>query len=574
MQEHSARPVTGGLRPNVLTASLVVALVAVAWFVGTWSTTGARTSDFDRLAELARLGALGALLGPWTAFASATSRVALLVDALQLACTLLVVLLAHRASRSVVLATVAGLLTLASPLPEHWFARPAGAADGLAVLGTTAFFATVLDARAGRVRLAASAGAALVAVGVSGWAIVPIAAAAAVVRSRAGAAAVAASVAAVVVRVLLGMPVEDAAGRFDAAAPLALPAVRSLVALAFATPAAVFALTRPRAAAYRVLSRTEWALLAAAAASLLVGGALADPWPAVFCAQVAITLGAAAVAGRVGYAPAPSPSAAAAIAVAILAAGFVVRPPAFPADDAADIARDAATVRAAGDRFTVVDHGDAALRRRYAPAVIVRLAGRPVEPTYADAAPRTLTQPVLDATPDGLVRIDDDIRRIATLEALRAHMRFDLSAAAASGVLSSRRPMSTPGGLGVVPHLPLAAPFGPLDATVVVSGFSLTFPNVALRPGDRLAYVVAKALPIGSAARGTVVVEVPGERPLRIADDLPPAPATGALRWRLHVVALPVRAPVRARIRFEASSPSGNSTGDWVAYGEPAVVAR
>ncbi len=301
---------------------------------------------------------------------------------------------------------------------------------------------------------------------------------------------------------------------------------------------------------------------------------MADPSPALFCAQVAITLAAAAVAGRIGFDPAPSREASAAIAVGILMVGWLLRPAAFPPDDAAAIARDAALVRTAGDRFVLVDQGRAALRARYSPQALERLAGRPVDVTYADVAPRRPVEPVLEPFPAGLARIDDEIRRIATLDALRSRMRFDVLAAAGSGVLNSRRVAATPSGLGVIPQLPLLGPSGNLSAMVVLSGFTITFPQVNLRPGDRLAYAIAKALPIGNIARGAAVVDIPGRPELRVVDDLPPAPESGPLPWRLHVIALPVTAPVRASIRFEASSPSGNSTGDWVAFGEPAVVAR
>ncbi len=140
MTERSARPATGGFRPNVLTASLAVALVAALWFVGTWSTTGARDADLDRIATLAGFGSLHALLDPWTAFAASSARLTTFIGVLQWCTTMLVTALAYRAARSGVLAALAGLLTLASPFPEHWFARPDGGADAVAVLGIVVFF--------------------------------------------------------------------------------------------------------------------------------------------------------------------------------------------------------------------------------------------------------------------------------------------------------------------------------------------------------------------------------------------------------------------------------------------------
>jgi len=575
MTERSARAPTGGPRSKLLIASLTVALVAAVWFAGTWTTTGTRDADLDRIAALAAFGALHAVLDPWTAFAASSARLTAFIAVLQWCTTMLVTALAYRAARSALLAAVAGLLTIASPFPEHWFGRPAGGADAVAVLSIVVVFGALADRRyAARARAVTAACAAFLAGALVGWAFVPVALAAAADRSRAAIAAAAGALIAVALRAALGVPGADVAGRFDADAPFALPAVRALVAVAFATPAAVFVLARSRGARSRALAPRESALLAAAAAAILMAGVLADPSPALFCAQIGVTLAAAEAAGRLGFDPVPNVRAIVPVGLAILVAGLLLRPPAFPPDDAAALARDGALVRAAGDRFVLVDGGRAAVRARYSPRFLARLAGRPVDVTYADAAPRRAGVPVLEASSDGLARIDDEIRRIATLDALRSRMRFDVLAAADRGVLNSRQRMPTPSGLGVVAQLPVAAPSGKLNATIVVSGFSITFPHVAVRPGDRLAYVIAKALPLGGVARGTVVVDVPGRPELRVADDLPPAPESGSLSWRLHVVALPVTAPASATIRFEASSPSGNGTGDWVAFGEPAVVAR
>ena len=575
------KPVSGRLAAdrlglNFTTVVVVVGSAAAAWLAGVSAPTTEREADLERFAEIARTGPLASLLTWWSAFSAEPWHVGVLVGAAQIGCCLGVAYFAWRYARSTAVALIAGLVTVASPFPRHWVTLPSGLVDTIASAAMLVVLTAVLDLRtARRTRIAVISAAAFVGVLVSGWAALPLVVIAVVLRDAMALPLAIAILAALGGRLTLGIPADAIAGHWSTYSPHAVGALRALVATVVVTPVLVFAITHRRFEISLLRERTKWAVLAASGALFLTCGFLVSDWASLFSGQLAVTLVAIAVARRdASTQDALVRITLGAAAAAAIVAGFAVRLQPLPADDLALRTRERALVRSVGPSFVVVDHGDATIRVRYGPSHLAFLAGRPVDVRYGERPPLHSNVPVLDANADGLLRIDDVLRRIALLEHARRNVRFDIMASSTTGVLSSRVPQSTPNGLGVIPRIAEAGPNGLIDSIVTLSGFSDTFENVRAYPGDRLVYLVAKALDVGNEARGTAVIEIPGRPALIINDDLPPARPHGSLAWQYRDVPLPVREPTSLRIRFTASSPSGANFGDWVAFAGPAVVRQ
>jgi len=564
------------------TAALVAILaLAAVWWAGAWSTTGERVEQYARLQALAGApGVLGALADRWDAFVSDPGRLELTVLLLYLACLAAALAAAWLAGRSAVLAAGAGLVLVASPFPGSWIDRPLGAVQGLAVLGGIVLVAAAL--RGGPRAEAISAGAGGLAVLAAGWpllALVPLAFAAGAPRTAPR--LLAAALVALAVRAAIGVPPADLAGSWDPSARHAVDALRTIVFLLAALPAVAYAATRPalaprlRAAAER-LGRRRVAAGAAAVVLALAAGLLghAAGGAALFLAETTVVLIAVDLLAAGASLPVLRTAGAVGGAVVLLGAAHRLAGP--PADDAARVARDRATLRAAAPAgsIVVVEDPSGPFARWYAPAVVDYLAGRGLDVTYRPDVPERLDRPVLMVTDGGLNRVDRTAAALRELDAARKDLSVDLQAQAAAGRINDPRPVGTPSGHGVIPAFPLAAVGPPIAAITVISGYTYTFERIPVAPGSRLVYADAKVFSVGGDARATVRIEVPGRPAVVVQDDLPPGPVAGPRAWRFRSVPIPAVRPAVARIVFAASSPGGNSTGNWVAFAQPAVVRR
>ncbi|HEX3551348.1 MAG TPA: hypothetical protein VHT53_13270 [Candidatus Elarobacter sp.] len=557
---------------------VAILVLAAIWWSGAWSTTGQRVEEYAQLRQLAGAhDVLGSLAGWWSAFASDPVRLEAVGLTAQVACIAAAIAAAWVIGGSLTLAGAAGIVLLTSPFPAAWLGRPLGPADALTVLAGIVLVATAIrdDERFWPLEVAAAG----VAVLVAGWpfaAVLPLALA---VRGRRAAAPVAAAVVALAARAALGVRPADLAGPWDPAAPHAVDTLRALLAILVVVPAAAYLATRPGAGARLAGARDALgrpgsaaagaAVVLALAAGLLAGGAHGA---ALFVAEVAVVLIAVAVLASAGSAPAFR--VASALAGAVVLIGAVHRAGGPPPDDAARVARDKTIVRgaAAAPSFVLVEDPYAPYAANYAPAVLAYYAGRAVHPVYAAAVPERIDGPVLFATPDGLNRIDGTVRALRELDAARRLPIFDLQAHAAAGRIAGAQPDAGPGGHSVMPSYQLGAVGGDITAITVVSGYAYTFDRVPVMPGSRLVYAEAKVFSVGGDARATVRVEVPGQPAIVAQDDLPPGPVAGPRAWRFRAVPIPVARPAFARVTFETSSPSGDATGNWVGFAQPAIV--
>lgn len=558
------------LRGQLGAVAVCLVLAALVWFAAVGTTTAVRVDDLVRMIELGRPHSVLSFVERWWLGNSGAVWVSPAIAALQICCIVLTAGFAWALTRSLALAAAVGILALVSPFPERWFGTPSGLADGVTVTALLVVFGTLLlTGGDSRLRNAAAFAAVLV----SGWAFAPLIAIAIVLRNSAALWLLVAGVAALVVRAGTGYPLWALGGHATLAGPYVVVALRASVVCAAAIPAIIYAATGPAAKWIRRGTRPQRALVLAAVVLVLTAGFLASAPAACFSAEAAIVLvGSSVAARRAGVASVRNAWLAASAALFVLSCIARVQP--APVDESPSVADDRATLRtiASAPSIVLVDRGDPISRARYSKDVLAFLAGRPVDVHYQPQPPFVVAQPVLEAGPRGLQRIDESLRSVLAFEGSRTHVVDDIGARSQDGRINDRSPQGTPSGLGVVPSMTLPGPHGAIGSIVVLSRFTYTFERVRVRPGQRLVYLVAKALPTGSAAEATVTIDIPGRSPLTVQDEVAPAPAWGSLRWEYRSVVLPVKVPSFVTIRFAASSPSGRNIGDWVAYGAPAIV--
>ncbi|MDB5092015.1 MAG: hypothetical protein JWO85_116 [Candidatus Eremiobacteraeota bacterium] len=559
------------LRGQFGAVAVCLVLAALVWFAAVGTTNAARVDDLVRMIELGRPHSVLSFVERWWLGTSDAGWVSLAIAALQICCIVLCAGFAWALTRSVALGAAVGALALVSPFPEQWLGTPSGLADGVTVTALLVVFGTLLLGGDSRLRNAAAFAAVLV----SGWPLAPLAAVAIVLRNSAGWWLVVAGVSALGVRAALGYPLWALGGHATLFGPYVVVALRGLVLCAAAIPAIIYAVRGPAARWIRRGTRAQRALLLAALVLVLTAGFLASAPAACFCAEAGILLVAMSVAApRAGIASVRN--ACLVVSAVFVVVSVTVRMQPAAADNSPSVAQDRATLRAiaGAPAIVLVDHGDTLYRARYSKDVLAFLAGHALDVRYEKQPPSVVAGPVIEAGPSGLQRIDESLRAMLAFEGSRAHVVDDIAARSRDGRINDRTPQGTPSGLGVVPSMTLPGPHGAIGSIVVLSTFTYTFDRVRVRPGQRLVYLVAKALPTGTAAGATVTIDVPGRSPLTVQDEVAPAPPWGSLRWEYRSVVLPVAAPSFVNIRFAASSPSGRNIGDWVAYGAPAIVGE
>jgi|GEM_PF-4376757 len=550
-------------------------LVAIAWYASFTASAELRLLDFARLAQTqSNGGLLGDVARWWLWICAVPWRPDLAIGLVQAACIPVALILVIRRTGSVAVAVATAAVLLAFALPAHWLGRPLGIGPALAVLGLVVVFAGYAEGgvRARREMLIASFVAALSA----GWPIVPVAVLALSRRNRMTAEVAIAAALGVVVRVLLGVRASDSAGVWSASEPHAFLGLRLVFWAVVFTPALLFVVTRPPIA--QRLARFAGAdaspALALAAVVLGVAGTfLADGSAAVFAACAALVLVAGLIVAnrdsaliRIG---------ALAFAVVVVSAGAVNRAQHPTPDDAAWVAADQRSVRdaaAVNGSLIVVDRGDDSVARRFPPFLLTYLADRSVGVRYAAQPPPAAPGGVVEATAHGLVRIDPSLRALRALDDARRGLRYDLYAHRLDGKINSRQHEQTPSGFGVIPSFVLTGPDRQVPTITVLSGYTWTFDNVVVRPKSSLVFVAAKAFPVGKDAGGTVTVTFPGQRPIIVETDLPPADPSGVAAWRFRSIPLDPPRTTVARIVFSASSPSRSALGDWASFGMPGIV--
>jgi hypothetical protein len=559
------------------TASIIAGatLVAIAWYASFTVSAEVRLLDFARLAHAQSDGGfVGAVASWWLRVCAVPWRPDLALGLVQAACISVLMSLVIRRTGSVAVAFAAAAVLLALALPAHWLGRPLGIGPALAVLGLVVVFAGYADGgvRPRREMLVASA----VAASSAGWPIVPVAVFALLRRDRSSAEVAVAAALGLVVRVLLGVPAYDLAGIWSASEPHAFLGLRVVFWFVVLTPALLFVVTRPPVA--QRLARIAGAdalpsVVVAAVVLGLAGTFVADGSAAVFAACAALVLVAALIVAKrdAGFIR----TGAFAFAAVVLVAGTAYRAQHQPPDDTAWVAAEQRSVRdaaAVNGSLIVVDRGDAGLTRRFPPLLLSYLAGRAVSVQYATQPPATARGGVVEATAHGLLRIDPSLRALHALDDARRGLRYDLYAHRLDGTINSRHPEQTPSGLGVMPSFALTGPDRQVPTITILSGYSWTFDHVIVRPKSSLVFVVTKALPMGLAARGTVTVTFPGQRPIVAETDLPPADPSGVAAWQFRSIPLDPPRATAARIVFAATSPSAVALGDWASFGLPSIV--
>jgi hypothetical protein len=347
-----------------------------------------------------------------------------------------------------------------------------------------------------------------------------------------------------------------------------------LVACAFALPALVFIFKYPAIARVLAATRRERSVLLGGVILALAAGFLSSGSAAAFTAEIAIVLAMASIVASRPKASLP-PRALAAASAVVLVLCTIVRLQSRSVDDMTRGNRDRAllcSVLRKHPSVIIVDHENPAYRRLYSPAILTYLAGHSTNVRYSSRAPNVFSEPIFDASPEGLARIDQGLRAVAALARARRHLREDIYSESSGGQIKDTSRQATPSGRGVLLFYPAAGPSGPIGSIVVLSGSSYTFEHAIVRPGDRLSFLEAKILPMGSSARGTVTIEISDGERIVSSDDLLPAPPVGPPAWAYRSIPIPVSTRATVRIRFAATSPSGQNIGDWVAFGSPAIV--
>ena len=558
------------------TASVIAGatLVAIAWYASFTVSAEVRLLDFARLAQAQNDGGFaGAVASWWLRVCAAPWRPDLVIGLVQAACIPVMLSLVIRRTGSVAVAFAAAAVLLALALPAHWLGRPLGIGPALAVLGLVVVFAGYADGSVRRREmLVASAVAALSA----GWPIVPVAVFALLRRDRSSAEVAVAAALGVVARMLLGVPAHDLAGIWSASEPHAFLGLRVVFWFVVLTPALLFVVTRAPVA--QRLARIAGAdalpsVVLAAVVLGLAGTFVADGSAAVFAACAALVLVAALIVAQRDAAFVRT--AAFAFAAVAVVAGTLYRAQHQPTNDTAWVAAEQRSVRdaaAVNGSLIVVDRGDAGVTRRFPPLLLSYLAGRAVGVQYATQPPATARGGVVEATAHGLLRIDPSLRALHALDDARRGLRYDLYAHRLDGTINSRHPEQTPSGLGVIPSFALTGPDRQVPTITILSGYTWTFDHVIVRPKSSLVFVVTKPLPMGLAARGTVTVTFPGQRPIIAQTDLPPADPSGVAAWQFRSIPLDPPRATAARIVFAATSPSAVALGDWASFGLPSIV--
>jgi hypothetical protein len=559
------------LRSRLCAVAAFLVFAALVWYLLVGTPGGPHTDEIARMIELGRSHTAFSAFERWWLLVSGNGLWLLAAAvAVQLACVLLVYSLASSVTRSVAVPAIAGVLALVSPFPQEWVSSPSGLSDSITALAMLVMFGAVLlpigDARLRN-------GASFAAVLVSGWPIAAVAVVAAALRNVVGTWLLVAGATALAVRVAVGLPPSALVGHVGATGPYALTALRALVFCVAAAPAVVFAATRSRAKWLKKCPAPEYGSLLAALVLAIAAGFLFSAPVASFCAEMAVLLVGVRVAARSASHPMARNGLVLA-AAGVFAVSCFAWADAGRTNDSPTVAQDRGVVQGipVSDELVLVDHGDSTYSRRYSKDVLSYLAGHAVDVRFSAQPPGAITGAVLDAGPRGLQRIDPALRAVLAVEKSRERVVDDIYANSKLGQINDNSPQGTPSGLGVVPSMSVPGPRGAIGSIIVLSGFTYSFHDVAVKPGQRLVYLVAKALQAGTAARATVTIDAHGKS-MEVQDDVLPAPSWGSPDWRYRSIALPVKVPSHVTITFAASSPSGRNVGDWIAYGAPAIVA-
>ncbi len=140
------------------------------------------------------------------------------------------------------------------------------------------------------------------------------------------------------------------------------------------------------------------------------------------------------------------------------------------------------------------------------------------------------------------------------------------------GHISDSRHVSTPTGRGVL-AMPWASEQGVRDTLTVVSGFSYRYDGIDVPANATLRFDVGMIYPSQTRARALVSMRgSTGEPAVAWANALVPPDVDGKPRYVPVSLSLAQFAGKRLSVIFAADSPSGNSSGHWIAFARPRIV--
>lgn len=196
--------------------------------------------------------------------------------------------------------------------------------------------------------------------------------------------------------------------------------------------------------------------------------------------------------------------------------------------------------------------------------------------------PRQLDAAVLAAPADARVyRIGPRQHAQDITDAVRTELSFrteprslDLLTLFDRGHISDPRPVDTPTGKGVL-LFPMDVGAGPMKGMAVVTGFSYRLDQVPIKPGARLNFELAMALPAKDPVRAIVTVTGSDGKPVQVYSGLAPVhPKVGPAPMTHVSIPLGQFAPSASITLAGETPPGADASAQWVEYLRPRIVAE
>ncbi|WP_431635820.1 hypothetical protein ACQVBX_17915 [Dyella sp. KULCS107] len=174
------------------------------------------------------------------------------------------------------------------------------------------------------------------------------------------------------------------------------------------------------------------------------------------------------------------------------------------------------------------------------------------------------------STPTELVDVTDELRRLNQLN--QRDVIVDFIKRFKEGSLNDTRDVETPSRRGAF-LMPWNTVTGERETLTVLSGFSYKYDQLSVPSGGALVFDIGMVYPSPQSARAIITVAYADHSEVIFKRDLRPPTRGASLRFAPVSLSLEKFSGRVVSVSFSVESPGGNSSGHWVAFAGPRLIA-